>query len=181
MIGQHAKAVILLGLIGLVPQQVVGQDASITALDRHVESAGGASACWTRIYDAAHLRSHPDQKVSAMRFRITPNPGDEFAPFDFALEAEVDDEGLGFAAGPCRPEGKGMFCGVECDGGGVFLTLRDDGKVLLDLEQAGFINMAGGCGEDDGFALESGRDDKQFLLSSAGAAACSGIIPAASD
>jgi hypothetical protein len=57
-----------------------------------------------------------------------------------------------------------MFCGVDCDGGGVFVKLRNADQMLVDLERKGTIAMSYSCGEEEGFPLQSGRDDKTFLL-----------------
>jgi hypothetical protein len=47
-------------------------------------ACGGVSipkACYSRVYDAAHLAKHPDQTVSAMRFS-------ESDTFDFELDIQ---------------------------------------------------------------------------------------------
>ena len=64
--------------------------------------------------------------------------------------------------------------GVDCDGGGVQLSHGADGKILLDLTEHGYIRMTDSCGEDEagGFALEAGKDDKEFLLSPVAGKAC---------
>ena len=68
-----------------------------------------------------------------------------------------------------------MWCGVECDGGGIYVEARADGDVLVDLETHGYIRMSGSCGSSDEngiSALESGKDDKLFLLRPTDAKAC---------
>ena len=37
-----------------------------SALDDLVQPVDDATACFTRVYDAAHLRAHPKQKITAM-------------------------------------------------------------------------------------------------------------------
>ena len=138
-------------------------------LDAFVAASDGASACWSRQYDAAHLAAHPHQQVTAMDFTVSYwdetaiNP----AQYVFRLEADLRDGTHGTAIGPCSAEGDTMWCGVECDGGGVYISSRSGGNVLVDLERIGNIAMTNGCAEailDEGFSLQSGVDDKQFLL-----------------
>jgi len=38
-----------------------------TPLDELIEPESGRSACFVRVYDAAHLRQHPHQKIAAMK------------------------------------------------------------------------------------------------------------------
>lgn len=65
-------------------------------------------------------------------------------------------------------EGLELWCGVECDGGGIYVSQRERIRVLIDLQRVGQIAMTSGCGGEDfesGFSLGAGLDDKQFLLS----------------
>lgn len=146
-------------------------------LDDFVAAEDGALSCWSRSYDAEHLASHPDQMVSAMTFGVSyMAETSEFAEqYSFWLEATLRDGARGYTTGPCNAyEGK-MWCGVECDGGGIYVEARADGDVLVDLETHGYIRMSGSCGSSDEngiSALESGKDDKLFLLQATSAKAC---------
>lgn len=127
------------------------------------------SACWSRDYTAQHLADHPHQQVVSMDLAITYLPANEYALAQhvFRLEARLRDGRKGVAIGPCSNDGRDIWCGVECDGGGIHLTSRSQNRVLVDLERVGSIAMSYSCGDEDtgaGFALESGIDDKQFLL-----------------
>lgn len=80
------------------------------------------------------------------------------------------------AAGDCRVSSDGrIFCGVECDGGGVYLHERAQGKVLVGFEDMWGIAVSE-CGseaeEGDGEPLLPGKDDREFLLSPVKAGAC---------
>lgn len=140
-----------------------------------VESTEGAQTCWSREYSAEHLAAHPDQFVTAMHFTLRfdelVNDNPDF--YSFRLETELRGGQSGRADGYCWENGDAVTCGVECDGGAVVLTRNGD-KLLLDLERHGYIRMTGSCGSEelDGFSLESGIDDKQFLLSEVTGKAC---------
>lgn len=139
----------------------------------------GAAACWSRIYDAAHLKAHPDQQVEAMGFAISYAAETTEYPeqYNFQIEARMRNGDVGHNSGPCYKSEGQIICGVECDGGYVVVEPREQGGVLLDLETSGYIWLSGGCGVDDaeegeGFALESGKDDKEFLLRPMKAGSC---------
>lgn len=138
-------------------------------LDAFVASTDGASSCWMRAYDARHLAAHPNQQVTAMDLAVTYTAETDINPaqFVFWLDVDMRDGSHGQASGPCMADGDQMWCGVECDGGGIYVANRSGGKVLVDLERRGSISMTSSCGEEnfeDGFALQSGLDDRQFLL-----------------
>lgn len=165
------------GRLWLVVMALGVAPAGAAELADLVPARNGAAACWSRVYDAAHLQAHPDQQVEALGFAISyAGETAEYAPqYSFSIEARMRDANAGFNTGPCYESDGQIMCGVECDGGYVIVEPRGDGSILLDLETSGFIWMSGGCGtgeEDSGFALESGKDDKQFLLRPMPAKAC---------
>lgn len=138
-------------------------------LDAFVQARDGATACWSRSYSAQHLREHPHQQVTAMDLTVTYMEETAMSPdqYVFRLEAQLRDGTEGYAVGPCMAQGGKMWCGVECDGGGVLVSNRNGGDILVDLAAVGAIAMSTSCGEDDfdsGFSLQSGIDDKTFLL-----------------
>ncbi|MET3925898.1 hypothetical protein [Devosia sp. 2618] len=150
----------------------LAQGATAGELDSFIAPVDGASITWSRNYDAAHLAAHPDQLVTAMQLAVS------YEIFDPALEGQVNFElqaalrggKQGVTTGTCMPYGQNMWCGVECDGGGILVSKRPGGSVLVNLANVGYIRMSEvGCGEDENseggsFDLTSGKDDKLFLL-----------------
>src|SRR6476646_1369185 len=57
-----ARAALIVGMI-----VCAGSVARATPLDELIEPEKDRSACFTRVYDAAHLRQHPRQKITSMR------------------------------------------------------------------------------------------------------------------
>ncbi len=57
-----------------------------------------------------------------------------------------------------------IFCGVECDGGGVFVTRREDGSLMVSFDDMWGIRMSDSCGEEEGVEFKPGKDDKAFRL-----------------
>ena len=134
-----------------------------------------ARACFARVYDAAHLKKHPRQTVTAMEFRLTwhifRQEGNE--PFgDHMFQMRVDRRGAkkqAHGTGPCMERAGKAFCGIECDGGGVFLEPRDDGSLLVSFGDMWGIRLSESCDgeeedEDAAASLEPGQDDKSFRL-----------------
>jgi hypothetical protein len=152
----------------------------------------GQEACFGRIYDAAHLKKHPKQRVTAFHlFRdFTPDPNKE-TPLE-TRETLIKDDGDGsirvmaYVRFRDRPglffnglycgrsaDGNTVRCGIECDGGG-FLA-KGVGKSLL-LENQGFV-VVGGCGASEDEAeqadfVKPGADDKVFRLDHLPVAQC---------
>lgn len=175
-------AVAILALLGT---PALAQDARTERIFApFVKAEPGARACWRRQYSADHLAQHPDQLVTDIEFRLAyevfgPEQGfDEpvhARPFQLLVSRRGDDRRL-VAAGDClsQPDGR-IFCGIECDGGGVYLRERTQGRILIGFEDMWGIAVSE-CGSDheDGYAepLEPGKDDKEFLLSRVGDAQC---------
>jgi hypothetical protein len=144
----------------------------------------GQEACFGRVYDAAHLKKHPKQRVTAFHlFRdFTPDPNKE-TPQETRETLVADDgeggisvtayvrfrnrPGLFFNGLHCgmSADGDKVRCGIECDGGGFFV--KGAGQSLL-LENQGFV-VVGGCGASEDEAeqadfVKPGADDKVFRL-----------------
>ncbi|MCB1383269.1 MAG: hypothetical protein KDJ73_10155 [Notoacmeibacter sp.] len=134
-----------------------------------------ARACFARVYDAAHLKTHPHQTVTGMEFRLTwhvfEQEGNE--PFgDYMFQMRVDRRGAkkqAHGTGPCMERDGKAFCGIECDGGGVFLKPREDGALLVSFDDMWGIRLSESCDgdeedEDAAVPLKPGRDDRSFRL-----------------
>lgn len=129
-------------------------------------------ACYSRTYDAKHLAAHPDQKVTAMELRLvlrTIGSADDSAQghlFQMRVKTRGSKETM-TGIGPCMVEGGKVFCGIECDGGGVFVKKREDGALLVSFDDMWGIRLADDCGEgeeEDSASLTPGKDDKAFRL-----------------
>ena len=155
----------------------------------------GVEACFGRVYDAAHLRKHPKQRVTAFHlFRdFTVDGNAEDPPISSGTFKDGDGEGgsvglsayVSFRDRPgvfsnwlgCQPgRNGGVRCGVECDGGG--FKLRGSGAALL-VENEGFV-VTGGCGasEDENEQrdfVKPGADDKVFRLDPKPVATCAAV------
>jgi hypothetical protein len=157
---------------GLVATGLALAATSVIAaeLSNFVEAKDGARGCWSRDYSAGHLADHPDQQVTSMRFTMQYDQDFHY----FQLDAALRSGRSGRATGTCSNYEGVLFCGVDCDGGGVILSPGGDGKALLDLSTQGYIRMTDSCGEEEteGFSLDAGIDDKEFLLSPLSGKAC---------
>jgi len=73
-------------------------------LDDLIEPRAGAGACFTRAYDAAHLRQHPAQKTTFiaawMRYENVPEVATPMLGFSFALKRRGAADAL-FSQGGC--------------------------------------------------------------------------------
>ncbi len=144
-----------------------------------------AESCFLRRYDAAHLKAHSKQRVETIGMCVTVDrmePEEKGDPvryiynFDFAAKlkgrAGVLTTGgeCGFSHMPLeeqkRISSKPIWCGVDCDGGGITVEPRKDGaELLVRLERIRVASECGG-GDDESKAIDltGGADDKVFLV-----------------
>lgn len=144
-----------------------------------------AQSCFLRRYDSAHLKSHPKQRVEALGMcveveRITPEEKGEPVRyrynFDFAAKVKghakpaTTGGECGFSYMPPEEQkriaGKPIWCGVDCDGGGVSVeTRKDDAELLVRLERIRVSSECGGADdESSSFDITGGADDKVFVI-----------------
>jgi hypothetical protein len=144
-------------------------------------------ACFLRRYDSAHLARHPLQKVAAMRLLVTAEKGDDSDNYRLGYSFRI---GVSFvkrpgnfdSSGSCGSPGirdgdkKVVFdCGVDCDGGGISVELKDDDKAaLVRLERIRI--WQNNKPDEEGLDLSSGADDKIFRLDRVKIEMCKALI-----
>ena len=133
--------------------------------------------CFERTYTRDHLRKHPNQRVSRIRFEhfphiwgLTRDDGrtvdPRLSPGRVHFRVLVAMRGkprLYDNTGECYAEGGRLNCYVECDGGG-FEIIRD-GKNKMLIKNRGF--SVSGCGSSDAEDLawvNAMPDDKVFRV-----------------
>ena len=101
------------------------------------------NACWERSYDAAHLATHPRQKVAKIRLLHSPEnwqPGEGGSVYvmlhinlrERVKPGQAFDYQLG---GFCRAAGQGLLCRPEWDAGSWRIERGPNGA--LDIRNAG--------------------------------------------
>jgi hypothetical protein len=135
--------------------------ASTTPLDELIAPADGKTACFSRVYDAAHLRAHPQQKSTAMFVwlkydKLAPDKPDVALTLNLALRQRGETEPL-FAQGGCdwseqanrdvedRPIIKTFKkqAGADC-----MMTARPDVFDVLSAEEGGYLIIDRGKDRD---------------------------------
>lgn len=144
----------------------------------------GERICFARNYSRDHLEAHPKQRVTGMQFQLTyyRHAADQDYPkgqrnYYFRLIAKLRDKTKPYSViGECNASGANIRCGVECDGGGVNIRKRQEGKLLVYFGDYDEIRLAEGCGEEEDpdktTDLKAGADDKEFLLNPVAAENC---------
>src|SRR5262249_15930797 len=126
---------------------------SVTALflaTGAVNAETNVLGCFTRTYDKTHLADHPDQLVTAVTLRIYHPPSNEDATrmnmkatwADLEVKVRGRDVALTTTA-TCHkseppnphlmkhlPPPDALWCGVECDGGGIGVAPRGDHAMM---------------------------------------------------
>lgn len=151
-------------------------------------------ACFVRHYDAAHLARHPQQKVTAMKLLVTGEgkPADDeemkekgpLTDYSFRLGLRFRDRGGAFdSSGACghpraaeeTPNKLQLFCGVDCDGGGISIEMANNDKsTLIRLERVRIWQNS--KPDDESVDLSGGADDRVFRLDRAKLEECRALI-----
>jgi hypothetical protein len=143
-------------------------------------------ACFVRVYDAAHLKQHPLQKVGAMKLLLTAErmPEDEALNYSFRLgvsfrhrPGDFDSSGdCGHIKASVSEQGKTQLgCSVDCEGGGITVELaRDDKSTLVRLDSIRI--WRNNKPDEDGFPLSGGADDRVFRLDRASLDKCRSLV-----
>lgn len=147
----------------------------------------GNKACYSRAYDAAHLKAHPKQRITAMKFLLSvaaydPAPAGKTKPEDlyyytFGMSvSRRGDKRLLHTAGDCN-SGDNILCAVDCDGGSVTLDKMPPADTLIvRLNNDNGITMFHDCDESKGaVVVKAGADDKVFRLDKVADALCKSL------
>lgn len=144
-----------------------------------------AYACFVRRYDANHLAQHPKQKVSAMKLLVTAEdaPEDKTVNYSFRLGFKYRHRAGNFdSSGFCShivAENTGgeirLGCGVDCEGGGIEVAMKDDKSALIRLERIR-IWERNKPDDDASNDLVAGADDKIFRLDRTDNAECASLV-----
>ncbi|TIO84347.1 MAG: hypothetical protein E5Y00_08260, partial [Mesorhizobium sp.] len=145
-------------------------------------SPNGADVCFGRVYDAAHLKAHPHQKVARIFFYHGHDPAsrpneEPSSMSDAAYNGFLTTTVRGakkpeWAAGWCNKEdpsdkASGIRCGMECDRTLASLKVDDKGRLILSNVQPD-VYLDAGAEEDLGKAKYNeqalGSEDDNFRL-----------------
>lgn len=142
-------------------------------------------ACFGRRYDATHLAQHPKQKVSAMMLLVTAEdaPEDKTVNYSFRLGFKYRHRTGNFdSSGFCShivAENTGgeirLGCGVDCEGGGIEVAMKDEKSALIRLERIR-IWERNKADDDASNDLVAGADDKIFRVDRADLHECSELV-----
>jgi hypothetical protein len=125
--------------------------------------------CFNRVYDAAHLAEHPRQNVRTMRLLVKGNIEEDTPSYQLRVSVTFRKSGSHFeSAGSCgaihdADKGGLAHCGVDCDGGQIDVSIKDEKSVLLAIPEGARFWRAGSINDTDQ-RKRFGADDKLFRL-----------------
>jgi len=157
-----------------------------------------APACFANVFDAAHMKAHPDQTVTAVRLvrgypqlRMEQESAGPDAPKDappdqargvmaqlivtFRDSGGQDSPKRFAAAVNCTAEAGAskMRCGIDCDGGGFFVEREVGGTLRMTLQDGNNLRIAGGCTNRRAYrGLGTEPGDRSFSLAATAMTAC---------
>jgi hypothetical protein len=143
-------------------------------------------ACFVRQYDSTHLAEHPKQKVSTMKLLMTAEIPSDASAFNYSFRLGIkyrnrstNLESFG-DCGHVVAEDTGreirFGCGVDCDGGGLGVSLaKDDKSAVVGLERVR-IWKRNTAPEETAEDLVTGEDDAKFRLDRAELRDCADLV-----
>jgi len=168
------RLVLLFALLSVMATAAQADDSPAlrTLLFGHaIEGKDSGYACFSRVYDPAHLKAHPKQNVTEA-LMLLKGAYNEDAPTSLQympmLDFKFRNSKKHFqATGDCSSvaaEGAGvkMSCGVDCDGGTINVTLKDPDTVLVALPNG--VAVTGPGKNDEPSYKHFGSDDTVFKL-----------------
>ncbi|WFU15714.1 hypothetical protein [Bradyrhizobium sp. CB3481] len=139
-------------------------------------------ACFVRRYDASHLAQHPKQKVSAMKLLVTAEEASEDKTINYSFRLGFKYrhragkfDSSGFCSHTVAENNGGeirLGCGVDCEGGGIEVAMKDDRSALIRLERIRIWEADDDASND----LVGGADDKIFRVDRADLHECSELV-----
>ena len=135
--------------------------------DKYFANADGGTPCYTRVYDAQHLKRKPHQKTKQITLALNRANAGSATPsdpgqFEVRLGLMIKNRTEFFTSPAyCSAERGGFLCGVEGDGGqfrirpgsGDGLTLEVVGDGLRLEGETGAIEIGGHRSDDNLFTL----------------------------
>ncbi|MDB5535123.1 MAG: hypothetical protein JWO28_3438 [Hyphomicrobiales bacterium] len=139
--------------------------------------------CFSRVYNAEQLAAHPDQKATSMKLLVRME-NDKTFRFTMGLIKRTSKTLL-TTAGDCGQVRDGkeegpvtrLGCGVECDGGGLGITMGDDNRsIRVSISRIRVSPKGMSAEEGGGDFTGDGDDDLQFQLDRTAMADCAPIL-----
>jgi hypothetical protein len=183
-----STAVATLAGIGPGRAQDAIDKAKAAAFDNRVFAAPLGQktyACFVRRYDANHLARHPRQKVSAMKLLVTAEnpPEEKITNYSFRIGVKYrhrpgNFDSSGFCSHVLTEDGGHEIrfgCGVDCEGGGINVAMKDDKSALIRLERIR-IWERNKPDDDASNDLVAGADDNIFRVDRAELRECAELV-----
>lgn len=156
----RTKAALLACLVGHIASPV-----RATPLDDLIEPEKDRTACFTRVYDAAHLRKHPKQKITAMRVWL------KYEQMSGGVEGLALDMGIGilqrgdptplFAQGDCIWDER---ANVNTSDRRMIKELNKDAAVVCMISAQPDVFEATSAEEGGAVLMDRGKDNDTLLV-----------------
>jgi tetratricopeptide (TPR) repeat protein len=148
-------------------------------MEKLLPSVEGSKSCYSRIYDPEHLRANPRQTVSALALQLSyrKHPASERgsqapAGHYFKLVAKLRTSGKVLTAdGECTVRNDQIWCGAECDGGGIYLDMSGDISTLM-MKIDDRLRMSKRCEQRSAPELTPATRGERFKLHKADRSTC---------
>jgi len=180
MTGFRTLSAVLMAALLAFASDAFGAEDFLARLLGHAPGKGKSYACFARVYDPAHLASHPRQNVRSMILLVVLDPenpysyqlriGSHFRSLKGMLDTEGDCGVAQDSTDAASPAG--AHCSVACDGGSIDVALKDKDAVLLTIPEGARLWKPGADETSGNVHGAFGPDDKLFRLDRSPVAEC---------
>lgn len=109
--------------ITLLAAPALAGDIGAEKLFGHDPGNNAAHACFSRTFDAAWLKAHPDQNIEKLTVYVGRKAMEEGVWHAGNMDIKFRDSKEAWrVSADCSGEGGSLHCGVDCDGGGYAMT-----------------------------------------------------------
>lgn len=118
-------------------------------------------SCYARSYDAGHLASHPDQRVTRVALRPDFTSEAPLMVLDVRLSLRGAPGGEFEALAICENTGGSIYCAMEGDASGFQIEPAKNRSILITVSslgmsfenESGFVTLERNAGDDRSFLL----------------------------
>ena len=111
---------------------VLARDIGAENLFGHDPGNNPAYACFTRTFDEAWLKAHPEQNVAKLTIYVARRAGKDAIWHSGNMEIKFRDSKATYhVTADCSGEGGLLNCGVDCDGGGYAMTAMSKTRISI--------------------------------------------------
>lgn len=122
-------------LVSILAAPAMAGDLAAENLFGRDPGKNAAYACFSRVFDTAWFKAHPEQNVAKMTVFVARRNGDDTVWHSGNMEIHFRDSAATYhVTADCSGEGDVLGCGVDCDGGGYKMAVISKSELGISVD-----------------------------------------------